>query len=112
MTPDEGVPRYMLLLDGLNEISMDDVTDSDTLVNGRPINGNIRWLLVEEINYLLTECPNVRVILTSRTDEINFIHTSHPTEKLYLTGLKEEHIRGYLEKKEIHQNADRRRHSK
>ncbi len=99
MTPDEGVPRYMLLLDGLNEISMDDVTDSDTLVNGRPINGNIRWLLVEEINYLLTECPNVRVILTSRTEEAKVNCTQYGIEKIYLTGLKEKNIREYLARK-------------
>ena len=101
MTPDDGVPRYMLLLDGLNEISMDDVTDSDTLVNGRPINGNIRWLLVEEINYLLTECPNVRVILTSRTDEAKVNCTQYGIEKIYLTGLKEKNIREYLASKQF-----------
>ena len=99
MTPADGVSRYMLLLDGLNEISIDDVTDSDTLVNGRPINGNIRWLLVEEINYLLTECPNVRVILTSRTEEAKVNCTQYGIEKIYLTGLKEKNIREYLARK-------------
>ncbi|MBQ1615952.1 MAG: hypothetical protein II086_01715, partial [Ruminococcus sp.] len=102
-TPAEGKPRYLLLLDGLNEVSVDYVTDTNPShkINGEEPTKQVRQLIIGEIMKLFNEYPNVRIMLTSRTDEINFIHTNQPTEKLYLTGLKETHIRGYLEKKEF-----------
>ncbi len=102
-SPADGKPRYLLLLDGLNEVSVDYVKDTNRShqINGKEPTEQVRQLIIGEIWKLFNEYPNVRIILTSRTDEINFIHTSHPTEKLYLTGLKEKHIRGYLEKKKF-----------
>ncbi len=102
-SPADGKPRYLLLLDGLNEVSVDYVKDTNPSheINGKAPTEQIRQLIIGEIMKLFNDYPNVRIMLTSRTDEINFIHTSHPTEKLYLTGLKEEHIRGYLEKKKF-----------
>ena len=104
-SPENGKPKYLLLLDGLNEVSTDDITDnSGRLVNGRPLTGNVRQLIIEEIQYLLSDCPNVRIMLTSRTDEINVSFTQYRFEKLYLTGLKKDNIRDYLKKKEFAQS--------
>ena len=101
-SPDNGKPKYLLLLDGLNEVSTDEITDhSGRLVNGRPLTDNVRQLIIGEIQYLLSDCPNVRIMLTSRTDEINVSFTRYRFEKLYLTGLKEDNIREYLANKKF-----------
>ncbi|MGN0475024.1 MAG: TIR domain-containing protein, partial [Acutalibacteraceae bacterium] len=84
-------PEYLLLLDGLNEVSADQVEDK---------NGNkkfIRTLIIDEIKHLLTDCPNVRVILTSRTDETEINCEEHNIQKLHLTGVDDETIRAYLD---------------
>ena len=94
--PDNGQPQYLLLLDGLNEVSMNYVTDNSTIVDGQGISEFVRRLIIEEINYLITKCPNVRIMLTSRTDETEVNCTEHGIEKLYLTGLKKKSIRDYL----------------
>ena len=99
-TPDNGQPKYLLLLDGLNEVSMNSITDNSTIVNGYGISEFVRRLIIEEINYLITQCPNVRVMLTSRTDETEVNCTEHNIEKLYLTGLNKESIRKYLDSKD------------
>ena len=80
-TPADGKPRYLLLLDGLNEVSVDYVTDTNPShkINGEEPTKQVRQLIIGEFMKLFNEYPNVRIILTSRTDEINFIHTSHPT---------------------------------
>ena len=88
-------PEYLLLLDGLNEVSTDYVSDENG--HSQPI----RSLIIEEINYLLTECPNVRVMLTSRTDETEINCTEHGIEKLYLTGLHKDSITEYLKSKKF-----------
>ena len=101
--PPDGKPKYLLLLDGLNEVSIDDITDESRHINGQCLSGNVRQLIIEEIILLFKECPNVRIILTSRTDESGFTGSRGRIEKLYLTGLKEEHIREYLEQKKFTQ---------
>ncbi|MBQ4396499.1 MAG: TIR domain-containing protein, partial [Clostridia bacterium] len=94
-TKETDTPEYLLLLDGLNEVSTDYVSDE----NGR--SQPIRSLIIEEINYLLTECPNVRVMLTSRTDETEINCSEHGIEKLYLTGLHKDSITEYLASKKF-----------
>ena len=94
-TEETDTPEYLLLLDGLNEVSTDYVSDE----NGR--SQPIRSLIIEEINYLLAECPNVRVMLTSRTDETEINCSEHGIEKLYLTGLHKDSITEYLESKKF-----------
>ena len=88
-------PEYLLLLDGLNEVSASEIRDKDG------DSQSIRSLIIEEINYLLKECPNVRVILTSRTEEPAIGGTGHAMEKLYLTGLQEDTITNYLKLKKL-----------
>ena len=77
-------PEYLLLLDGLNEVSR-------TEVNGHyPVITRI----IQEIQWLMTNCPNVRVILTSRTDEEAVFHEG--MTRLYLSEIKRETIADYL----------------
>ena len=92
-------PEYWLLLDGLNEVSTEQVQNE----NGQHY--YIRTLIIDEIQHLLTDCPNVRVMLTSRTDETEVNCTEHSIEKLYLTGLNKESIRKYLDSKDYSEDS-------
>ena len=69
--------------------------------NGKAPTEIVRQLIIKEMQYLLKNCPNVRIMLTSRTDEINVSFTQYRFEKLYLTGLKEDNIREYLANKKF-----------
>lgn len=79
-------PEYLLLLDGLNEVSS--VTIEETGMS-------VVQMIVREIELLLVECPNVRVVLTSRSDE-SALHNKS-IAKLYLSGVDEKNIKEYLE---------------
>lgn len=79
-------PEYLLLLDGLNEVSS--VTIEETGLS-------VIQMIMREIDLLLTECPNVRIVLTSRSDESAVCGDS--ISRLYLSGVNEETIKGYLE---------------
>lgn len=79
-------PEYLLLLDGLNEVSS--VTIEET---GK----SVVQMIMREIDLLLTECPNVRIVLTSRSDESAVSRDS--ISRLYLSGVEEETIKRYLE---------------
>ena len=85
-------PEYLLLLDGLNEVS-------HTEVNELPVISRI----IREIQWLM-DCPNVRVILTSRTDEEAVFHEN--ISRLYLTGIQNEAIRDYLQKSKHEEEMD------
>lgn len=79
-------PEYLLLLDGLNEVSS--VTIEET-------GSSVIQMIMREIDLLLTECPNVRIVLTSRSDESSV--SSDSISRLYLSGVEEESIKKYLE---------------
>ena len=83
--------KYLLLLDGLNEVSTEQVQNE----NGQHY--YIRTLIIDEIQHLLPDCPNVRVMLTSRTDETEINCEEHGIQKLYLSGVDDPTIRRYLE---------------
>lgn len=85
-------PEYLLLLDGLNEVS-------HTEVNELPVISRI----IQEIKWLM-DCPNVRVILTSRTDEEAVFHEN--ISRLYLTGIQNEALRDYLQKSKHEEEID------
>ena len=85
-------PEYLLLLDGLNEVS-------HTEVNELPVISRI----IQEIKWLM-DCPNVRVILTSRTDEEAVFHEN--ISRLYLTGIQNEALRDYLQKSKHEEEMD------
>lgn len=78
-------PEYLLLLDGLNEVSTAKVKNNDNTVID---------LIRGEIRYLINECPNVRVILTSRSDDT--CGYFNELKRLYLSGVDENSIRNYL----------------
>lgn len=79
-------PEYLLLLDGLNEVSTTFLEQA---------NATVVRMIVEEINLLMTQCPNVRVVLTSRTNEISVL--DNKISRFYLSGVEEDAIRTYLE---------------
>jgi len=83
-------PEYLLLLDGLNEVSTAFVEQA---------NATVTKMIAEEINMLMTRCSNVRVLLTSRSDETSV--SDQPIERLYLTGVDEAAIRTYLQERQI-----------
>lgn len=78
-------PEYLLLLDGLNEVSRNQIEEA-----GR----SVIQMILREINWLITECPNVRLIITGRADEA-MIHGERLI-RLALSGLKKATIRQYL----------------
>lgn len=83
-------PEYLLLLDGLNEVSS--VTIDETGLS-------VVQMIMREIDFLISECPNVRIVLTSRSDESAIYNES--ITRLYLSGVEEEIIKEYLESCEI-----------
>ncbi len=78
-------PEYLLLLDGLNEVSRTHIEEA-----GR----SVIQMILQEINWLMEECPNVRVMITGRADEA-MIHGDRLT-RLALSGVEDDSIRQYL----------------
>ena len=89
------MPEYLLLLDGLSEMSAGCGSDND---GDTP---KIRYLIFREIHFLMTECPNVRIMLTSRSDVTEFSCADYGMEKIYLTGLDQESVAAYLSSKAV-----------
>lgn len=85
-------PEYLLLLDGLNEVSS--ITIEETGLS-------VVQMIMREIDLLISECPNVRVILTSRSDEATIYNES--ILRLYLSGIENGTIEEYLKKSELPQ---------
>ena len=83
-------PEYLLLLDGLNEVSS--VTIEETGLS-------VVQMIMREIGLLISECPNVRVVLTSRSDEAAIYKES--ISRLYLSGVEDSTIKDYLESYEL-----------
>lgn len=78
-------PEIVLLLDGLNEVSREEL-------NGY----SIADMITREIRYIMENYSNVRVILTSRSEEEMLINK---TTSLYLSGIDPEYIKKYLSNK-------------
>ena len=78
--------EYILLLDGLNEVSRE-------AINGHVILG----MVVAEITYIMANYKNVRVILTSRSEE----YLEAASTSVYLSGIKPEQIEIYLKEKGV-----------
>lgn len=85
---DSDRPEYLLLLDGLNEVSTVMVEKA-----GRTVSE----MIVDEIRFLMHNCPNVRLVLTSRSDELALRDTRFT--RLELTGLDESSITDYLQRR-------------
>lgn len=78
-------PEYLLLLDGLNEVSTVTIAQTDCTV---------AEMIIGEIDMLMSEFPNVRVILTSRSDEL--VIRNHQLKRFYLTGVENDAVGKYL----------------
>ena len=88
---DEEHTQYLLLLDGLNEVSKKQLSTKEKDFLGTPSE-----LIVEEIKELLEKHKNITVIITSRADEtLSDLDASF--ERLFLTGVSEDIIKKYLE---------------
>mgnify|MGYP003289228346 CR=1 FL=1 len=83
-------PEYLLLLDGLNEVSS--VTIEETGLS-------VVQMIMREIDLLISECPNVKVVLTSRSDESAIYNES--ISRLYLSGVEDSKIKDYLKSYEL-----------
>lgn len=79
-SPDNGVPQYLLLLDGFNEVRAA---------------GNVRTCLSNEIT-VLHDYPNVRIITTSR--ETQSAYYASEFTNIQLIGLLNNDIISYMEK--------------
>lgn len=84
-------PEYLLLLDGLNEVSTQ--TIEATLDDGGKTKATVYEMIRGEILWLIENCPNVRIVLTSRADESAI---SENITKLYLSGIDETAALEYL----------------
>ena len=89
-TEDSPAPEYLLLLDGLNEVSRAVIEHKDE----PEMKACVVTMILQEIHQLMTECPNVRVILTSRTKEQT--NWGDETTLLYLSGVGDDSIKAYL----------------
>lgn len=79
-------PEYILLLDGLNETSRVLLEEASGYA--------VITMIMREIEWIINNCPNVRVMLTSRTDETEIKHES--ITRLHLSGVDDDTIRTYL----------------
>lgn len=92
-------PQYLLLLDGLNEVSRTPIRIPPTDEDGRIIPGETQShtvydMIVAEINLLMRTCPNVRIILTGRADDATV--TGKHITRWQLTGIDEPAMRAFL----------------
>lgn len=83
-------PEYLLLLDGMNEVSHSVIEE---------IGMSVMQLIMQEINMLISECPNVRIILTSRSDDSALYNSS--ITRLYLSEISDDNVQEYLKDAEI-----------
>lgn len=81
----EESPRYLLLLDGLNEVSTVLIEETGSTV---------LQMVTEEICYLARSCPNVRLLVTSRFEEPSLREEGFDCTPL--EGVGREEIYGYL----------------
>ena len=87
---DNGV-QYLLLLDGLNEVSRKDLAFAES-------SATVVELIINEIREL-REYSNVTVVITSRADEAVSFGADFP--KYYLSGIDDTTIKQYLEDNNI-----------
>lgn len=68
LNKEKPAPEYLLLLDGLNEVSIREIELETSDCSGK-IKTSIYRMIWREIEWIADNCPNVRIILTSRSDE-------------------------------------------
>lgn len=84
-TPEDHIPRYLLLLDGFNEVKSDDGFSA-------------RTMLSNEIS-VLNNYPNIRIITTSRETQAAYYAATF--KNIHLIGLEDSDIRSYFEQNNI-----------
>jgi len=92
-TPADGNPKYLLLLDGFNEISVSRKGDAYSC----------RAMLSNEITTIHREYPNVRIIATSRETQAAYFTSSF--QNVYLVGLEETDIMEHLRQRSFSDTA-------
>lgn len=85
-------PEYLLLLDGLNEVSRGEI--GLTRIDGEK--ASIISMVIAEIRYIMNNYQNVRIVLTSRSEDYSI---KAPVTSLYLSGIKRGAIKNYLKEK-------------
>ena len=94
LTEKKPAPEYLLLLDGLNEVSRMEIR----VPFGNDPNDTKKYsvfkLVQNEIDFLMKMCPNVKIILTGRTDE-QAVQNGRLTRML-LSGIADDEIKEYL----------------
>ena len=90
LNTDKENTRYLLLLDGLNEVSKKQLSTKEKDFLGTPSE-----LIVDEIKELLEKHKNITAIITSRADETLY-DLDASFKRLYLTGVSEPVIEDYL----------------
>lgn len=96
-----GAPEYILLLDGLNEVSRTEIGYKYKDGDGTEYTGksSVISMILGEIRDLMANSPNVRIILTSRSrEECNWRDRA---TLLYLSGIKPEMIEPYLRERKV-----------
>lgn len=91
-------PEYLLLLDGLNEVSSTVVPE---------LGCSVIKMIVDEIQYLMNQCRNVRVILTSRSDQIG--DYGNDVTKFTLCGVDKKTILSFLANENMEEAAQNER---
>ena len=84
-------PEYLLLLDGMNEVSTVTLNDPAHEIDGR----SVYAMVADEIGWLAENCPNVQLVLTSRSDEAAI--RVGEFNRYYLSGVSDRNLRKYLE---------------
>ena len=90
----ENKVKYLLLLDGLNEVSRNQLIDTENNYIDTPSD-----LIIDEIQELLKH-SNISVVITSRTNE-TIGALDNEFKRLYLTGVSEPVIEEYLSENKI-----------
>lgn len=90
LNTDKENTKYLLLLDGLNEVSKKQLSTKEKDFLGAPSE-----LIVDEIKELLEKHKNITAIITSRADETLY-DLDASFKRLYLTGVSEPVIKKYL----------------
>ena len=94
-------PQYLLLLDGLNEVSRTELvikpTENGKETGERERHRTVYDMIVEEINDIMKTCPNVQIVLTGRADD-GAVQGKNIT-RWQLTGIEDTAIRTYLDGK-------------
>ena len=90
LNTDKENTKYLLLLDGLNEVSKKQLSTKEKDFLGTPSE-----LIVDEIKELLEKHKNITAIITSRADETLY-DLDASFKRLYLTGVSEPVIKDYL----------------